>query len=183
MKTVTMKRLSKFLSFVLRHNPDEIGITLDAQGWTDVGRLLMQAAEHGLPITRAELNTIVAQNDKKRFTLSADGSRIRAAQGHSVAVDLGLTPVEPPEHLYHGTAIANLAAIRAEGLTPRSRQQVHLSPDVKTAIAVGGRHGKPHVLTVQTARMHAVGHAFYQADNGVWLTDTVPPEYLADLET
>lgn len=175
-----MKEKSKFLSLVLRHKPDEIGIALDAQGWTDVDTLLSRAAAHGVALTRPELDTIVAESPKKRFTLSGDGTRIRAAQGHSVPVDLGLTPCAPPDVLYHGTAAANLAAIRAEGLNPGARQQVHLSPDAETARTVGMRHGKPQVLNVDARGMHRDGHSFFRADNGVWLTDTVPPQYLAE---
>ena len=135
-----------------------------------------------MAISRDELEEIVAQNDKKRFTLSPDGARIRAAQGHSVPVDLSLTQATPPEHLFHGTARASLQAIRAEGLRPGARRQVHLSIDRATARQVGSRHGKPHVLLVKAAQMQSDGYAFYRADNGVWLTDAVPPAYLADAE-
>ena len=180
MKDEPMKQKSKFLSYVLRHCPDEIGITLDLEGWTDIAALLEQAAHRGTEISRAELDQIVATSDKKRFTVSTDGKRIRAAQGHSVPVALGLEPMVPPETLFHGTALANLTSIRAEGLTPQNRQQVHLSADVETARKVGSRHGKPYVLTVDAARMQREGHQFYQADNGVWLTDKVPASYLVD---
>jgi len=179
-KTKTMSKQSKFLSLVLRHQPELIGIELDPQGWTSVETLLVRASAFGAPMTRAELEAIVAESDKKRFTLSEDGSRIRAAQGHSVPVDLGVAPMEPPEVLYHGTATRFLAAIRAEGLIPGRRQQVHLSPDIETAIKVGQRHGKAQVLLVAAGRMFADGFAFTRADNGVWLTDHVPPSYLAE---
>lgn len=173
-----MKKISKFLSLVLRHKPDLIGIELNEQGWVEVDILLARAAAYGTTITRSELATIVGENDKQRFTLSADGKMIRAAQGHSVPVALGLEPVEPPTVLFHGTATRNLAAIRKEGLKPGTRQQVHLSADVETALKVGQRHGKPHVLQIAAKAMRENGLAFYQADNGVWLTDRVPPEYL-----
>ena len=124
----------------------------------------------------------MAGDDKNRFTLSADGNKIRAAQGHSVAVELGLTPAIPPEILFHGTATKVLDAIWKEGLKPGNRRQVHLSATVTTAIKVGQRHGKPHVIEVQASRMHAEGFKFFQADNGVWLTDNVPPEFLADVK-
>jgi putative RNA 2'-phosphotransferase len=169
---------SKFLSYVLRHRPDAIGLTLDESGWTSVDALLSKAAAAGTPISRAELAEIVATNEKKRFSLSDDGSRIRAAQGHSVEVALGIEPVTPPDTLYHGTATRFLDSIRAQGLIPGSRQQVHLSGDEATAVAVGQRHGKPVVLRVAAGTMHAEGYAFYRADNGVWLTDRVPPEFL-----
>jgi putative RNA 2'-phosphotransferase len=175
-----LKSQSKFLSYVLRHAPDSIGLTLDEGGWVDVAVLLEKAAAAGKPIARAVLEEIVATSDKKRFTLSEDGTRIRAAQGHSVEVALGLEPVVPPETLYHGTATRFLGSIRAEGLKPGSRQQVHLSADEVTARAVGTRHGKPAILRVAAGNMHRAGHAFYRADNGVWLTDAVPPQFLTE---
>jgi putative RNA 2'-phosphotransferase len=171
-------RLSKFLSLVLRHDPGTIGITLDPNGWVPVDELLSAAARKGKSITREQLDEVVATNDKKRFAFSEDGTRIRASQGHSVEVDLALDPVEPPEHLFHGTATRSVESIRAEGLVRQSRQHVHLSPDEETAIRVGQRHGKPVVLIVRSGQMHRDGHAFYRSDNGVWLTASVPPEYL-----
>lgn len=176
---VMSKELSKFLSYVLRHAPETIGLRLDANGWADVGELLATANQAGKPIDLDTLRTLVAENDKQRFTLSEDGRRIRAAQGHSITVDLALAPAEPPMLLYHGTATRNLDAIFAEGLQPGRRQKVHLSVDAETAIKVGQRHGKPTVLQVAAGRMHADGLPFWRADNGVWLTDHVPAEYLA----
>jgi putative RNA 2'-phosphotransferase len=167
------------LSYVLRHAPETIGLDLDANGWADVDRLLASARQAGRPIDLATLREVVAQNDKQRFTLSEDGRRIRAAQGHSIAVDLDLAPSEPPARLYHGTAIRNLDAILAEGLQPGQRQQVHLSLDPAMARKVGERHGKPAVLAVDAAAMHRDGFALFRADNGVWLTDTVPARYLS----
>ncbi len=171
---------SKFLSLVLRHKPEEIGIQLDAEGWASVPDLLarLETTRHAMTLT--DLKRIVAQNDKKRFTLSADKSRIRAAQGHSIEVALGLAPVTPPETLYHGTATRFVDAIRKEGLTRQSRQHVHLSADEATATQVGRRHGKPHVFIVHAGQMHRDGHAFHQAENGVWLTGNVAAKYLAD---
>jgi len=173
------KNISKFLSLVLRHEPQSIGIELDVGGWVAVDDLIAQARRAGVAIDDDVLRTVVAENDKKRFTLSADGSRIRAAQGHSVAVDLDLVPAVPPEILFHGTALASLEAIFREGLTPQSRQKVHLSADTETALKVGQRHGKPVVLTVAAGRMQADGLTFWQAENAVWLTDAVPPAYLS----
>ncbi|WP_332305527.1 RNA 2'-phosphotransferase [Rhizobium sp. GR12] len=173
---------SKFLSYVLRHAPESIDLTLDAQGWADVGDLLAKANASGTPVDEAGLRVVVAESDKKRFTFSEDGRRIRAAQGHSVKVDLGIAPVEPPSKLFHGTATRFLEAILQEGLRPGSRQQVHLSADSVTAHAVGQRHGKPAILLVDAGRMFADGHSFYQADNGVWLTDAVPVAYLVLIE-
>jgi putative RNA 2'-phosphotransferase len=172
-------KLSKFLSFVLRHNPDEIGLTLSADGWANIDELVEKANTAGTIFARADLLGVVASSDKKRFSLSADGLSIRAAQGHSVSVELGLPPQEPPSILYHGTATRFVEAILAEGLKPQARQQVHLSADEATAERVGQRHGKPHIFKVDAGGMHAKGLKFCRADNGVWLTDHVPPEYLA----
>lgn len=169
------KEISKLLSYVLRHAPQSIGMTLDAQGWVDVDELL---ARIGPRLDRETLFKVVAESDKQRFTLSPDRRRIRAAQGHSVEVDLDLTPREPPALLFHGTAEKSLKAILAEGLKPGRRQKVHLSRDVETALKVGRRHGEPAVLEVDAAAMHAEGRAFWEADNGVWLTDAVPPGFL-----
>ncbi|NWJ23883.1 RNA 2'-phosphotransferase [Rhizobium sp. RM] len=170
---------SKFLSYVLRHAPQSIGLTLDGQGWAEVDDLLAKANEAGTSIDETTLRTIVAESDKKRFTLSDDGRRIRAAQGHSVVVDLGQPPVAPPSTLFHGTATRFFDVIMLQGLRAGSRQHVHLSADRATAYAVGQRHGKPAILIVNSGRMHADGYSFYQADNGVWLTDAVPVAYLA----
>ncbi|MFE1170953.1 RNA 2'-phosphotransferase [Streptomyces sp. NPDC058773] len=169
-------RLSKYLAKHLRHEPDRIGITLDAQGWVPVAELMAAAARHGFPFTRAELAAVVADNDKQRYVI--DGDRIRANQGHSVPVDLDLPPAVPPPVLFHGTVARNVAAIRDEGLRPMARHAVHLSPDRETATRVGGRRGKPVVLTVDAAAMHRAGHVFRVSANGVWLTDRVPPRFL-----
>ncbi|MFI9580839.1 RNA 2'-phosphotransferase [Streptomyces sp. NPDC052236] len=169
-------KVSKYLSKHLRHQPDRIGITLDENGWVAVDELLRAAAEHGFRITRAELDHVVAVNDKRRFTIG-DG-RIRANQGHSVTIDLGLPSAEPPAYLYHGTVARHLDAIRAEGLRAMNRHHVHLSPDRETATRVGARRGRPVVISVHAGTMHQAGHRFYVSVNGVWLTDTVPPEFL-----
>nr|WP_043620342.1 RNA 2'-phosphotransferase [Nonomuraea candida] len=171
-----MIRVSKYLARHLRHDPQRIGLALDAGGWVEVEELLRAAATHGFPITAEELRKVVAVNDKRRYTI--DGGRIRADQGHSVPVDLGLTALEPPEVLYHGTVGRFVAAIRREGLRPMSRHHVHLSPDRETAMRVGARRGVPVVLVVASGAMHADGHAFLRSANGVWLTDHVPPDYL-----
>lgn len=171
-------QLSKFLSFVLRHKPDTIGLALSPQGWASIDELIIKSHAAGTRFSREDLLRVVENNDKKRFTLSDDGQHIRAAQGHSVTVELGLTPRGPPPVLYHGTASRFLKSIQSEGLTPQSRQQVHLSADEATAHRVGQRHGEPVILTVEALRMHASGFQFFLADNGVWLTDRVPPEFL-----
>lgn len=171
-------RTSKFLSLVLRHDPARIGITLDDAGWTDVAQLLAACAAHGVSLTRDQLAAVVAESDKQRFALSPDGTRIRANQGHSVEVDLQLAPAEPPEVLYHGTVEAALAGIRADGLVRGKRHHVHLSADAATATKVGARRGTPVILTVRAADMVAAGHVFYCSDNGVWLTEHVPPHFI-----
>lgn len=168
-------RASKFLSLVLRHKPEAAGLALDPEGWADVEALL-EAID--LIADRAHLERIVAENDKKRFVLSSDGRLIRAAQGHSLDVDLRLTAVEPPETLYHGTATRFVAAIRAEGLRPGARRYVHLSGTEDVARSVGARHGKPVVLAVTARVAHDAGQPFFRAENGVWLTDPLPPHYL-----
>jgi putative RNA 2'-phosphotransferase len=176
--TDELVRISKFLSLVLRHKPEEIGLTLDENGWAEVEELLRLANERGRTITRPLLDRVVAENDKKRFAFSDDGTRIRASQGHSVEVDLNLPPVEPPELLYHGTATRFLDSIRSQGLHSASRKHVHLSADAATAVKVGQRHGRPVVLVVRARDMHAAGHRFFRSANGVWLTDNVPVEFL-----
>ena len=173
-----MSKESKFLSRILRHEPELVGLSLGPGGWVQVDDLLRGMKRTGRAFKREDLRRIVAESDKRRFTLSEDGRRIRAAQGHSVDIDLELPKAIPPKVLYHGTASASLDAIWAEGLLPGRRRHVHLSPDVETAIKVGTRHGRPVVLTVATGRMHADGKTFWQADNGVWLTNTVAPDYL-----
>ncbi|MGA6166824.1 RNA 2'-phosphotransferase [Amycolatopsis magusensis] len=167
-------KLSKRLSKVLRHDPASVGLELDAAGWVAVDELLA-----AVRMTRAQLEEVVARNDKRRYAFDGSGTRIRANQGHSVAVELELPVADPPEFLYHGTIAASLPAIRAEGLRPMSRHAVHLSPDEETARRVGSRRGKPVILRVAAQRMAAAGHVFHLSENGVWLTDAVPPEYLA----
>jgi putative RNA 2'-phosphotransferase len=171
---------SKFLSYVLRHRPDSIGITLDENGWVEVDALLDAARRNGKAISRRQLEEIVATNDKQRFAFSDDGRQIRASQGHSVSVDLDLESIQPPELLYHGTVERFLDSIRTKGLVRGSRHHVHLSPDEATARKVGCRRGKPVILIVEAGCMYAAGHKFYLSANNVWLTDHVPPEYLQD---
>ncbi len=171
--------LSKFLSLVLRHKPEAAHIELDAAGWVSVEHLIAGAARAGVQIAEAELREVVAMSDKQRFALSDDGCRIRANQGHSRPVDLGLTPSVPPAVLFHGTVEANVASILTNGLERRARQYVHLSQDLETARKVGGRRGKPVILKVDAAAMVAAGYAFICSDNGVWLVDAVPAHYVA----
>ncbi len=173
-------KISKYLAKHLRHEPERIGIVLDAQGWVGVEDLLTAAAGHGFSFSRAELEVVVATNDKRRYVLDEDSDRIRASQGHSVTVDLELPATAPPEQLFHGTIDRFLAAIRTEGLRPMNRHAVHLSPDRETAERVGARRGRPVVLPVEAGAMHRDGHTFRVSENGVWLVDAVPPQYLRD---
>ncbi|MEL6643741.1 MAG: RNA 2'-phosphotransferase [Pseudomonadota bacterium] len=167
---------SKFMSLVLRHDPGSVGLQLDGSGWAAIDDLV--ARSNGR-LTDQTVREIVATNDKQRFAISDDGMRIRANQGHSVEVDLGLAPVTPPETLYHGTSQRALDAILREGLKRMSRQHVHLSSDVTTATVVGQRHGKPVVLSVAAGQMHRAGIAFFQSANGVWLVTEVDQKYLS----
>jgi len=171
-------QLSKYLSYVLRHHPESVGLELEEGGWVPVDELRDACRRDGHPISLAQLQRVVATNDKKRFSFDATGRRIRANQGHSVEVDLGLDPLEPPELLYHGTVARFLGSILQEGLQRRSRHHVHLSADDATARRVGSRRGRPVVLVIEAGRMHRDGHTFYRSENGVWLTGAVPPEYL-----
>jgi putative RNA 2'-phosphotransferase len=176
--TVNLIKVSKFLSLVLRHKPEEIGLTLDENGWASIEELIRLANLRGTRLNRALLDQVVAENDKKRFALSEDGLRIRASQGHSINIDLALAPAQPPELLYHGTASRCIDSIRASGLHSANRQHVHLSLDAPTATKVGQRHGKPVVLTVRSGEMAAAGHSFFLSANGVWLTERVPAEFI-----
>lgn len=172
------KRLSKFLSLVLRHEPGKIGISLDEAGWTPVEELLAALARHGKSVSRADLDFVVTNNDKKRFAFSNDGLSIRASQGHSVEVELGYVGADPPEILFHGTVEKFLESIRRLGLIKGSRHHVHLSSTHDTAATVGSRRGKPLVLTVRAQAMQTAGHAFFKSANGVWLTEHVPVEFI-----
>lgn len=172
------RRTSKYMSLLLRHNPGAAGLSLDDSGWADVTSLLAALNENGHAITRAELDDLVSSNAKKRFAFDDTGTRIRAVQGHSIDVSLGYAPTTPPDILYHGTVARFLAGIKDQGLVPGSRNHVHLSVDVETARAVGGRRGKPLVLTIDTGAMHRDGSIFYLSDNGVWLTEHVSADYI-----
>lgn len=171
-----LAKISKFLSYVLRHKPDSIGLELDVEGWASISDLINKA---DIPITRELLNTVISTNDKQRFAISKDGLFIRANQGHSLNIDLKLHPLLPPELLYHGTATCFLASIKEKGLVPKNRQYVHLSGDEETATKVGQRHGKPVVFKIHARTMHKQGYEFFQAQNGVWLTDMVPAGYIS----
>jgi putative RNA 2'-phosphotransferase len=171
-------KVSKYLSRHLRHQPDRIGITLSSGGWVVVEELLAACEKNRFSISREELDLVVAENDKQRFSFDSTGTLIRANQGHSVEVDLELEPMIPPDVLYHGTGSKSVESILETGLTKMSRHHVHLSADITTARTVGARHGQPAVFTIDASAMYQAGYAFYCSDNGVWLVDMVPIDYL-----
>lgn len=174
--------ISKFLSLVLRHQPETIGIVLDQNGWTDVDTLLNKSNSYGIKLDNETLKHIVETNSKRRFAFNDTFDKIRASQGHSVEIELGYTSQKPPEILYHGTGEKSVQAILDTGLQKQSRQQVHLSADIETAIMVGQRHGKPFVFKVLAEKMYDDKFEFFISDNGVWLTDNVPTKYLKQTE-
>ncbi len=179
MKTTnTYVKLSKFLSLILRHKPETIGIQLDKNGWTDVQILLQKIQQSGKSIDLKTLQAVVANNDKKRFAFNINGSRIRANQGHSLKIELGYTPQTPPDILYHGTIERFLESIFQTGLDKRKRHHVHLSAEVATANMVGKRRGNPVILEINAQEMQEEGFLFYLSKNGVWLTEKVPVKYM-----
>lgn len=171
-------RLSKFLSLVLRHQPEQVGITLDSAGWVTVEALLTALNQQGIRLNWAGLETLVKTSDKQRFALSVDGLRIRASQGHSVPVDLEYEAQPPPELLYHGTPARFVDSIRREGLLKQQRHHVHLSAETATAGQVGQRRGAAVILTICSGEMQRLGHHFYRSVNGVWLVEHVPPQFI-----
>lgn len=174
------KKMSKFLSYVLRHHPELINLALDENGWANVDELITKSKRDSYEgITFEELDEIVQTNAKKRFAFNEDKTKIRASQGHSIDINLALIPQQPPEFLYHGTAQSNIESILEKGIEKRSRQHVHLSQDKETATNVGMRHGKPIILTIRTQKMFEDGIEFYLSDNQVWLTDHVDPKYIS----
>lgn len=175
------KKTSKFLSYVLRHHPELIGLDLDENGWANVDELITKSANDSQGFTFEELDEIVQTNSKKRFAFNEDKTEIRASQGHSIDINLALIPQRPPEFLYHGTAQNNLESILEHGIEKRNRMHVHLSTDKETATNVGMRHGKPMILTITTGKMFEAGIEFYISDNEVWLTDFVDPKYISQL--
>lgn len=170
--------ISKFLSLVLRHQPETIGIQLDQNGWTDVSELIEKANKYGVKFDSELLQHIVQTNSKKRFAFNETLDKIRASQGHSIEIELGYISQKPPEILYHGTSEKSVQSILDTGLEKRNRQHVHLSGDIETAIKVGQRHGKPFVFIVLAGQMYNDNLQFFISDNGVWLTDNVPTKYL-----
>jgi len=180
MNNKQLNETSKFLSYILRHEPQAIGLQLDTEGWADINALITGAAQEGRILDQALIQAVVNSSDKKRFTLSDDGLRIRAAQGHSAPeVNLQHIEKEPPESLYHGTATRFLESILQQGLIAGSRHHVHLSQETQTAMAVGQRYGKPVVLEIKSLQMHQQGFKFFQAENSVWLTEAVPIDFIS----
>jgi putative RNA 2'-phosphotransferase len=178
MDDARLVKVSKYLSKHLRHQPLRLDLKLAPGGWVRVEDLLAACAAHNFHLTRAELEEVVARNDKRRFSFDDTGERIRANQGHSIEVDLQLEPASPPSLLYHGTAAQSVESIMANGLRKMARHHVHLSSDVATATKVGARRGKPVILVVDARAMHLAGYEFYLSANGVWLVESVPPEFL-----
>lgn len=167
------------MSLVLRHKPDEIGVTMDSEGWVKVDELIDKMIERGINVDTITIEEIVATNDKKRFAFNHDKTLIRASQGHSIEVELNLPATTPPDTLYHGTATRNVEAILKTGIQKQHRQHVHLSVTIETARAVGSRHGKPVILLVDARAMHESGIKFYLSANKVWLTDSIPVEFIS----
>jgi putative RNA 2'-phosphotransferase len=176
-----IKGLSKYLSYLLRHHPEKINLHLDDYGWADVNELIEKVNANSSTsntLTFSILEEVVANNNKKRFTFNEDKTKIRASQGHSIEIKLGYEAVEPPEFLYHGTATRFLDGIKKDGLKKMSRHHVHLSQEKSTASNVGQRHGKLVILIINSKAMHEAGHEFFVSENGVWLTDHVPVEFI-----
>ena len=171
--------ISKFLSLILRHQPEKIDLVLDENGWTDVEELIQKASKNKMKFSFEELGIVVDTNEKKRFAFNENKTKIRASQGHSIEIDLLLEPIVPPNFLYHGTAEKFLDSILGNGIKKMNRQHVHLSGDVETAMKVGSRHGKVIVLTILTEKMHEDGINFYKSENGVWLTDFIDAKYIS----
>ena len=174
------KKISKFLSLILRHQPETIDLILDENGWANVDELREKCSKHKISFTLEDLDEVVETNDKKRFIFNDDKTKIRANQGHSIEIDLALKPQQPPEFLYHGTAQNNVESILENGIEKRNRQHVHLSQDKETATKVGMRHGKPIILTIKTGKMFEDGILFYLSENNVWLTDFVDAKYISN---
>lgn len=171
------EKISKFISLILRHKPETIGISLDEHGWANTEELI-EGVSQTYPIDMSVLEEIVQSDEKQRYSFNEDKTLIRANQGHSILVDVELDIVEPPEYLFHGTATKYIDSIREHGLIPKSRLYVHLSDNEGTASDVGERHGQPFVYRVYSGQMHRDGYRFYKSKNGVWLTKFVPVSYL-----
>lgn len=174
---MSMTNMGKLISLILRHKPDVVGITLDEHGWANVDELI-KGVNKKHKLTMEMLENIVATDEKQRYSFNEDKTKIRANQGHSINIDVELEEVEPPEILWHGTGEKYVESIRETGLVPKSRLYVHLSDKYTTAVQVGKRHGNPVVFCVKSGQMYTDGYKFYKSKNGVWLTKSVPVEYL-----
>ena len=175
---MNLTKVSRYISLILRHKPETIGITLYKHGWADVKKLIKGVSENYPGFNIDILEEIVRTDEKQRYSFNENKTKIRANQGHSVPVDLELKPVEPPEYLWHGTGVKYVDDILKSGLIPKSRHHVHLSKDMDTALAVGQRHGKPVLFRISAGCMNEMGYVFYKSENGVWLTDKVPVEFM-----
>lgn len=171
-------KISRYLAKHLRHRPERLDLRMDGGGWVDIDELLNSCTRSRFPISRAELEEVVVRNDKRRYALDPTGTRIRATQGHSRPIELGLEPLKPPPVLHHGTYADAVGTVMVEGLSAMGRTHVHLSADPETAQRVGSRRGPPVVLRIDAAAMHTAGHRFWCSDNGVWLVEGVPPRFL-----
>jgi len=178
MKKLTLTKVSKFLSLILRHNPEAIKLTLDKYGWAKTKDLLKQMNDHGTKISMEFLEEVVNTDNKQRYSFNENKTKIKANQGHSIKIELNLEPKAPPELLFHGTASKSLDSIFKNGLSKQNRHHVHLSLDEPTAVSVGARHGKPVVLTINSKLMHDSGYKFYQSENRIWLTDNIPANFI-----
>jgi len=176
MNKIDVTKISKYLSYILRHKPESIGIKLNKNGWCSIDELIEKTTEFEL--TKPHLKLVVKNNNKQRFTFNLNGTMIRANQGHSIDIDLDLKPQTPPKRLFHGTAIKSLKSIKKKGLTKQNRQYVHLSESMSIAWDVGCRHGKPVILFIACDKMIKDGYKFYKSKNGVWLVDRVPTKYI-----
>lgn len=171
-----INKTSKYLSFVLRHRPDSIGLALDEFGWASTHELIAKTKD--IELNDVILQRVVQTNDKQRFALSEDGKKIRANQGHSIDINLALTPATPPKILLHGTAERFVSSIKQQGVVRKNRHHVHLSASEDVAISVGSRYGRPVVLKIDSESMVSAGHIFYRTANHVWLTENVPPQFI-----
>ena len=174
-------KLGRFISLILRHHPEQIGITLDSEGWADTQALLDGINASGRRIDMETLERIVRENNKQRYSFNGDKSKIRANQGHSIPVEVGMQVMTPPDRLYHGTATRFLDSIKRDGIKKMSRLYVHLTKDVETAVSIGKRHGKPVVLVIDTKAMHKDGYTFRLSDNGVWQSEDIPWRYVVEV--
>ena len=175
------KKLSKEISYALRHAPWEYELELDSEGFVPVEQLISaldESGKHGRPITVSDLEYIIANSDKTRFEIQGD--RVRALYGHTIPMHISKEPIVPPAILYHGTTHKAAKIILKDGLKPMKRQYVHLSVDTDTAVQVGKRRdSEPAILKIDAAKAHSDGVKFYKGNDKVVLADYIPPEYIS----